>query len=202
LAPGAASRSPAQRSRQLTSLSLGGFGAVTPPPLAPPLPADAMLPPARETPAVLNASATMKVRRPVPAADFGAKSLEPLFLGPTGLAVGLAPKERRYGPSVVRFAPGPPAPLVPPLPRGQATRDSAGSLERREYIDGSGGMHTRTKKIANNPHAGGNTTCRLPVPAETAAKPADAPGVCRPAGLDYHPDPAPGARTSVTRFFA
>jgi len=44
----------------------------------------------------------------------------PLFLWPAGLAVGLAPKERRYGPNV-RFAPGTAfdaAPLVPPLHHG------------------------------------------------------------------------------------
>src|SRR5947209_729931 len=40
---------------------------------------------------------------------------EPLFLGPAGLAVGLALKELRYGVGP-RFAPGSVDPLVPPLP--------------------------------------------------------------------------------------
>src|SRR5919106_4787686 len=74
-------------------------GAAPPPPPAPLSPADAMLPPAGVTPAVVSASVTMRLRRPFPAREFAAKSSDPLFLRPTGLAVGLALKERRYGPS-------------------------------------------------------------------------------------------------------
>ena len=50
VAPGVASRSPAQLSRQLTSRTVGGLGALTPPPLAPPpVPAKAT-PPVVTTP--------------------------------------------------------------------------------------------------------------------------------------------------------
>ena len=53
---------------------------------------------------------------------------QPLFLRPAGLAVGLAPKERRYGPSWVRFAPGRlrRRPFGSPAPRRQTAGDSAG----------------------------------------------------------------------------
>ena len=49
-----------------------------------------------------------------------------LFLGPAGLAVGLAPKERRYGRTRPIRPPGrlfDAVPLVPPLRRGLAATD-------------------------------------------------------------------------------
>src|SRR5919198_5319316 len=65
-----------------------------------------------------------------------------LFRAPTGLAVGLARKESRYDhppPRVAVLVDSPPrqaapvarsAPLVPPLPGRQATRDSAMGVRR------------------------------------------------------------------------
>src|SRR5581483_7356721 len=65
-----------------------------------------------------------------------------LFLWPAGLAVGLAPKERRYGPAV-RFAPGTAfdaAPLVPPLRHGQGRGGFGRFSGRRQYSRGVGGV--------------------------------------------------------------
>ena len=80
-------------------------------------------------------AADVRLRPPWPG-SLAALKRSPLFrFGPTGLAVGLAPKERRYG-LIARFAPGEglrPLLRFPRSPAGGATGDSAGLMAAAVY---------------------------------------------------------------------
>jgi hypothetical protein len=103
---------------------------------------------------VTSATPSMKLRRPSQARCCAAKRPKPSLSRAYGVSCRARAERAALQTLLVRFAPGRPAPFWFPRSLAAGPRGIRQVHWPRQYIEVGGGVHIRSKQIANNPHAG------------------------------------------------